>query len=265
MKKLRIGALLAAGALLLTFAGTALATDLGGQTNWEGNGYPIANGCNSDDTAPGQVLWIFTGASDSDVVLHLGADTYTGVQKGNGSWHIISPWFDSAPSGAYVTWTGDYSNSNAVLTISHGCPPAASPSPSESMPVESESVPPSDSPSPSASTPVESESVPPSDSPSPSASASESPSASASESPSASASESPSASASESPSASASSTPSGSVEAETGTPQITPPSTDTVSGSNGSAGNGLPMVLAAASLLLIAALVATPSRKRSRR
>jgi hypothetical protein len=61
------------------------------------------------------------------------------------------------------------------------------------------------------------------------------------------------------------SSPSGSVLAETGTPKITPPSTDAVGSSSGSAGSGLPLVLAAASILLLAVLVATPSRKRIRR
>lgn len=120
MFKLRIGAVLASVALLLTFAGTAVA-GAGGQTTWDHNGYPIADGCSKGDVAPGEVLWIFTGESTTGVVLHLNGQTYDGTQKGGGSWHIVSAWFDAAPTGAYVTWTGDYAPEQGVLTISHGC------------------------------------------------------------------------------------------------------------------------------------------------
>ena len=196
-------------------------------------------------------------------------DLYTGTAKFDG----IDGALPHYPNVVTPTGLISYSNGGSACqapssspsqpVASESVPPSDSPSPSESA-----SVPPSDSPSPSESTPVQSESIPPSDSPSPSDSAS--PSASPSDSPSASPSTSPSASPSDSASPSASpsgkpsSSPSGSVLDETGTPSITPPPTDTV-GSSGPTGSGLPLVLAVMSALLLAALVATPSRKRSRR
>jgi hypothetical protein len=115
MNKHRLGALVAAAALTLTFAGTAFA----GSFDWNGkNGWPVADGCNQDDTPAGFMLWIYTGDSDSDVVLTMNGTEYTGVQKGGGSWHIITPYTDSKPD-ASIAFTGDYDN--GVLTISHGC------------------------------------------------------------------------------------------------------------------------------------------------
>ena len=55
MNKHRIGALIAAAALTLTFAGTAFAAT----ENWAGNGYPIKENC--DDAAPGTTVWICDG------------------------------------------------------------------------------------------------------------------------------------------------------------------------------------------------------------
>src|SRR6187549_883957 len=64
MNKHKIGAVIAAAMLVLTFAGTAFA----GSLDWNGkNGWPVANGCNQDDTPPGSMLWIYTGDSDSAV------------------------------------------------------------------------------------------------------------------------------------------------------------------------------------------------------
>jgi hypothetical protein len=79
----------------------------------------------------------------------------------------------------------------------------------------------------------------------------------------------PSPSVSTSPSArvtaSPKSSPSGSVLAETGTPQITPPSTDAlVASSDNTAGPGLRLLLLVAAGVLAAALIVTPSRRRSR-
>ena len=59
MNKHRIGALVAAAALTLTFAGTAFAAE----DTWEGQGYPPKEDCEKSD--PGEALWIWTGESDS--------------------------------------------------------------------------------------------------------------------------------------------------------------------------------------------------------
>ena len=139
-------------------------------------------------------------------------------------------------------------------------------------------VPPvSDCPSPSSSeTPTASPSASPSESPS--ASPSESPSASPSESPSASPSESPTTSPTTSPSASPSETPtsnlvvvptpapSGDVLAVVGTPQLTPPATDTTSAVQADhEGNLAPVLLLLAALTGVIALATPNARNRARR
>jgi hypothetical protein len=61
------------------------------------------------------------------------------------------------------------------------------------------------------------------------------------------------------------SSPSGSVLGATGTPQITPPSTDAIGGSSdSSAGAGLRLLLIATAGILAALMLITPSRRRSR-
>jgi hypothetical protein len=127
MKNRRIGALIAAAALTLTFAGTALAD---GSVDWTGQG--ITNGnlnnetCDADNPA-GSMLWIFTlGGSDENVTgaeLTVNGDVYTNdVHVG----HIIkfmTAFYD--PSGsitASVSYTGTLGSGDVNLTISHGCP-----------------------------------------------------------------------------------------------------------------------------------------------
>jgi hypothetical protein len=165
-----------------------------------------------------------------------------------------------------------------LLAYSNGGTKCEQPSSSPSQPVESESVPPSSSPSDQPSTspsdepswspsdspsqPVESESVPPSDQPS--ESPSDQPSTSPSDSPSTSPSDSPSTSPSDSPSTSPSSSPSGSVEAETGTPNITPPPTDTTTPNGGASGTGWQVILLVSAGLIASLLVLTPAKSRRR-
>ncbi|MEI7744945.1 MAG: hypothetical protein WCK58_14500, partial [Chloroflexota bacterium] len=120
MKQHRLGAVIAAAMMVLTFAGVALA----GTVNWSGvNGWPVSVNCS--DSAPGEILWIYTGDSDSPVVLTMNGKTYTGEQMGKGAWHIVTPWPGDKPS-ASVAYSGDYDS--GVLTISHGCP-APTPTP----------------------------------------------------------------------------------------------------------------------------------------
>jgi hypothetical protein len=154
---------------------------------------------------------------------------WTGVVGNVGDNSLVTP---RGTGKLWVRWTVDHSSFASATPDGDLCvSPSPSPSESASQPAQSESASPSPSPSESASQPAQSESLPPS----------------------------------HDPSTSPSSKPSGSVLAETGTPQLTPPATDTVAAAPGSGGSGLPMLLAAATILLLAVFAATPSRKRNRR
>jgi hypothetical protein len=118
--------------LMLVFASTALAATV----DWAGNGWPVKEDCQESD--PGTMLWIYTGDSDSTVVLTVNGVTYDGEQMGQGgSWHIVTPFFTDMPT-ASVEYSGDYDA--AVLTLSHGCPgdeegtPTPTPTPVEETP-----------------------------------------------------------------------------------------------------------------------------------
>ena len=68
------------------------------------------NDCEKSD--PGEALFIYTGDSDSDLVLHYDGNTYAGEQKGGGSWHFVAPLpdpLDSSEHDIYVEFTGDFS------------------------------------------------------------------------------------------------------------------------------------------------------------
>lgn len=87
-----------------------------GSVNWTGNGSD-ASLCTGDHA--GQTHWVFnTGGNDTvtAATLHIGADSYSMDQNGNGSWSVYVP--GGAPSSAYVTYTGSLGNGNPVLTIS---------------------------------------------------------------------------------------------------------------------------------------------------
>jgi hypothetical protein len=99
--------------LMLAFASTVLAAEV----NWAGNGWPVNEDCQNSD--PGEMLWIYTGDSDSTVVLTVNGVDYDGVQMGAGSWHIVTPFFTDKPT-ASVEYSGDFEP--GVLTLSHGCP-----------------------------------------------------------------------------------------------------------------------------------------------
>ena len=192
-------------------------------------------------------------------------DLYTGTARFDGKDGALPHYPNSVTPAGLIA----YSNGGAACEQPSSSPsssPSESPSQQPSQPVESEqpSTSPSEQPSEQPSQPVDSEqpstspSDPPSDGPTPSASTSASPT------PSASASDSPSPTPSESASQPASS-PSGSVLGATGTPQITPPPTDTLGGGDSTTGSGARLLLIAASILLGSILVITPSRARKRR
>ena len=60
------------------------------------------------------------------------------------------------------------------------------------------------------------------------------------------------------------STPTGSVEAETGTPRVTPPSTDASIGGGSNGNGGLPIVLVAIAGILAASLALLPRRRTNK-
>src|SRR4051794_19519011 len=123
MKKHRIGALVAAAALTLTFAGSAFAAD--NSITWTGqgasNGSPKTNDC--DGLKAGELLWILTdGTAENAYVTVDGAGHINGTDVG-GSWHFVSPWLDPLDPGAH-TVTVHYdggSDKNAQFVLSHGC------------------------------------------------------------------------------------------------------------------------------------------------
>src|SRR6188472_3678280 len=80
MNKHRIGALIAAAALTLTFAGTALATSF----PWGGNGYPNAK-CDDNSSV---MQWVWTGDNPTSLTINGQAQTGTWEPKGKGAWQF---------------------------------------------------------------------------------------------------------------------------------------------------------------------------------
>ena len=122
MKKSRLGALVAAAALTLTFAGTAFAD---GQTNWTGNGLGengYNDGCKED--GPDTMLWIYNPGGNGNVTaaeLFINGQSQGAMSDKTGNFKLITSYI--APGdldSAYVLFTGTEGN-NSVVTISHAC------------------------------------------------------------------------------------------------------------------------------------------------
>jgi hypothetical protein len=129
-KQKQLVSLLGAGALvvgmLAATAGTALAAD--NTQFWQGNG--VVNGeiktndCETDSSA--HQLWIWTGTG-SNVTISVDGEVVVGVEKGKGTYQFATGWHDigdlTAGDGGnvFVTYDGA-EDTNAVLTLSHGCP-----------------------------------------------------------------------------------------------------------------------------------------------
>ena len=125
MNKHKIGALFAAVALTLTFAGTALAD---GTVTWEGNGITDGqfNNEQCDDANPaGTMLWVFSpGGNDSVTAAELTVNgtNYGAMNQDNGQWKLQIPLIDAGDvDSASVSFTGSLGNGNALVTISHFC------------------------------------------------------------------------------------------------------------------------------------------------
>jgi hypothetical protein len=229
-------AALAVGAALVAPA-AVLATDLHQTPPITASSQtPACDG--SEDLAAGEVLWhfILTGAEstgaqitaefkDFGVVGPQSADKVSGNAT---HFNIVTnTGLDEQLLSASTDIDGD------LLNLSHVC---YGPVESESVPVESESVPVESESVPVESAPVEStpvESTPVESTPVESAPVE-------------------------------SEVPSGSVEAETGTPAVTPPPTDALSGGTRS-GDVTSLILLLASIALVGALSADRARARARR
>jgi hypothetical protein len=109
MNKHRIGALIAAMALTLTFAGTAFASTF----EWQGNGYPNAT-CSADSQT---MQWVWTGGTP-------GTLTINGEDSGDGWVHHGNAWqLQVTLDGTNyppVNVSLEYTGSAGVLTLS-GC------------------------------------------------------------------------------------------------------------------------------------------------
>jgi hypothetical protein len=110
MNKHRIGALIAAAALTLTFAGTALASTF----PWGGNGYPNAK-CDDNSSV---MQWVWTGDNPTSLTINGQAQTGTWEPKGKGAWQFQADinGTNYPPTSASIDFTGD----SGVLTLS-GC------------------------------------------------------------------------------------------------------------------------------------------------
>jgi hypothetical protein len=110
MNKHRIGALIAAAALTLTFAGTALASTF----PWGGNGYPNAK-CDDNSSV---MQWVWTGDSPTSLTINGQVQSGSWAQKGGGAWQFQADinGTNYPPTSASIEYSGD----DGTLTLS-GC------------------------------------------------------------------------------------------------------------------------------------------------
>ena len=110
MNKHRIGALIAAAALTLTFAVSALATEF----TWGGNGYPNAT-CDENSSV---MQWVWTGDSPTSLTINGQVQSGSWAQKGGGAWQFQADinGTNYPPTSASIDYTGD----DGTLTLS-GC------------------------------------------------------------------------------------------------------------------------------------------------
>ena len=110
MNKHRIGALIAAAALTLTFAGTALAD---GTVEWTGNGISAGqfNNEQCDAANPaGTMLWVFSPSGNDSVTaaeLTVNGTNYGAMNQDNGQWKLRIPLIAAGDvDSASVSFTG---------------------------------------------------------------------------------------------------------------------------------------------------------------
>jgi hypothetical protein len=125
-KRTRIAGLVGASTLLMgmMLAGTGVALAADNTQFWAGNGSnPFTSDCATDSSA--HQLWIWTGTG-SNVTISVDGEVVVGVQQGNGAYQFATGWHDlstltTGPTGnVWVTYDGA-ADTNAVLTLSHGC------------------------------------------------------------------------------------------------------------------------------------------------
>lgn len=250
MKKLRIGALLAAGLMALSFAGTAFAAD--NTVGWTGNGWPISTNCK--DSAPGEMLWIYTGdSSQAKPVLTVNgvvvAQSATQGGSDNSSWHIVTAYLNSKPSTAttFVTFSG---TGGGVLTISHGCP-------GETTTTTTTTAGTTTTTNGTTTTTTTAGTTTTTTAGTTSSTAQETTTSTSTV-------DGTSSSTTTTSTKTTTTTPAGGVEAATGTPTITPPATDSVGSSGRASAGSWNLLLAAGLVLTLSILVLTPITKSRR-
>jgi hypothetical protein len=242
MKLTRITAVLGGLILSLGLAGTAFAATEG----WAGNGWPVKSAC--DETPAGTTVWIWTGDNPTALTVNgvAQAGSWDQAGGGNSSWKFVTGWFADEPDHdtTFVTYTGD----SGTLTITHGCAPETTPTPTPT---------PEASPTP---TPEASPTPTPDASPTPTPEASPTPTPESTPTPT----PTPTPGTTPTPTPDPSPTPEDSVGGATSTPTLPP--TDTLGGQGSAPGSSTPAVLLVVLAGIVAsALVLTPSRSRRRR
>ena len=274
MNRLRIGVVLTAALMALWFAGltnlpagrtlasdttvTTSTTDTAatGTTVWGGNGWentaqaPEQLQCGDNTALTSYVLWVFTGDTADGTVVTVtipSLGTYSGTANGDGSWHIFSPWLTTTPTGAFATWTnGSYrqgqrlvtvDNSNAVLTISHGCAPTSTTTTTSTTSTQTTETTPTTTSTTSTQTTETSATTHFIFTTQATSTAQ---------------------------TTTSTGTPQGTVSGITGTPEPTPPATDTVGVPHQASSGSWSLLLAAGAILTLAILILTPARKARR-
>jgi hypothetical protein len=256
MKKSRLGAVIAAGAMLFVFAGTALAD---GTVDWNGVNGVDAQPCTGDHA--GQTHWIFNpGGGDSVTAAELwidGADAGAMQQNGGGSWSLFVD--GGIPSSAAVAFTGDLGSGKAILTISCTGETTTTTS-SESTTTSSEQTTTSSEETTTTEETTSSQETTTSEQTTETGSVSDTTSSQ----------ETTSDSSSESSSTATTSTETstshtGSVEAATGTPKTTPPPTDTLSSASSPSDGSWQLFLLGAAGVLAGILLLKPASAKARK
>lgn len=147
----------------ITLSGNSVSTvSADGSVDWTGQG--TTNGeldtvqCSGDTASPGSILWVFTATGAESATITINGQTFDMQQRGDGTFHYVSGWYDLDTVTASASYVGE--TNNPQLVISHGCPPEETPT---ETPTERPTETPTEKPTKTA-TPTE---VPPTETPKP--------------------------------------------------------------------------------------------------